>query len=164
MRAYTFRSSGFCRTAAVAPQTPEDAEDGPPELLFIHGGHTSKISDLAWNPNDDWVLASVAEDNILQVRRSTARLGLPLHRSLSAQPAQRAHHSTRRTARRRHRSTQHATRASGRLGRVSGVAPTPRPAARLAMCPAGLADGLKHLRGARRHGMSDPKTCSRLAL
>ena len=23
-------------------QTPEDAEDGPPELLFIHGGHTSK--------------------------------------------------------------------------------------------------------------------------
>lgn len=49
-------------------QTPEDSEDGPPELLFIHGGHTSKISDLAWNPNDDWVVASVAEDNILQVR------------------------------------------------------------------------------------------------
>eukprot|EP00798_Chlamydomonas_sp_ICE-L_P001886 gene1886-33302_t len=48
-------------------QSPEDAEDGPPELLFIHGGHTSKISDFAWNPNDDWVLASVAEDNILQV-------------------------------------------------------------------------------------------------
>ena len=48
-------------------QSPEDAEDGPPELLFIHGGHTSKISDLAWNGNDDWVVASVAEDNILQV-------------------------------------------------------------------------------------------------
>lgn len=48
-------------------QTPEDAEDGPPELLFIHGGHTSKISDLAWNGNDDWVVASVAEDNILQI-------------------------------------------------------------------------------------------------
>lgn len=48
-------------------QTPEDAEDGPPELLFIHGGHTSKISDFAWNANDDWVVASVAEDNILQV-------------------------------------------------------------------------------------------------
>jgi histone-binding protein RBBP4 len=42
-------------------------EDGPPELLFIHGGHTSKVSDFAWNPNDDWVCASVAEDNILQV-------------------------------------------------------------------------------------------------
>ncbi|KAH7352016.1 hypothetical protein KP509_19G025100 [Ceratopteris richardii] len=48
-------------------QTPEDAEDGPPELLFIHGGHTSKISDFSWNSNDDWVIASVAEDNILQI-------------------------------------------------------------------------------------------------
>jgi histone-binding protein RBBP4 len=48
-------------------QSPEDAEDGPPELLFIHGGHTSKISDFAYNPNDDWVVASVAEDNILQI-------------------------------------------------------------------------------------------------
>lgn len=48
-------------------QTAEDALDGPPELLFVHGGHTSKISDFAWNPSDDWVVASVAEDNILQV-------------------------------------------------------------------------------------------------
>mmetsp|Transcript_211 Transcript_211/g.692 ORF Transcript_211/g.692 Transcript_211/m.692 type:complete len:428 (+) Transcript_211:63-1346(+) len=49
-------------------QTPEDAEDGPPELLFIHGGHTSKISDFSFNPNnDDWVIGSVAEDNILQI-------------------------------------------------------------------------------------------------
>lgn len=48
-------------------QTPEDAEDGPPELLFIHGGHTSKISDFSWNSCNDWVVASVAEDNILQI-------------------------------------------------------------------------------------------------
>ena len=48
-------------------QSPEDAEDGPPELLFIHGGHTSKIADFAWNANDPWVIASVAEDNIVQV-------------------------------------------------------------------------------------------------
>ena len=48
-------------------QTAEDAEDGPPELLFIHGGHTSKISDFAWNPNQPWVVASVSEDNIMQV-------------------------------------------------------------------------------------------------
>lgn len=48
-------------------QTAEDAEDGPPELLFIHGGHTSKVSDFAWNPNEPWVLATTAEDNILQV-------------------------------------------------------------------------------------------------
>jgi histone-binding protein RBBP4 len=48
-------------------QTPEDAEDGPPELLFIHGGHTSKLNDLAWNANDDWVMSSVSDDNVLQV-------------------------------------------------------------------------------------------------
>lgn len=55
----------FCRIDEE--QTPEDAEDGPPELLFIHGGHTSKISDFSWNPCEDWVVASVAEDNILQI-------------------------------------------------------------------------------------------------
>eukprot|EP01139_Manchomonas_bermudensis_P022737 Amastigsp_a696591_10.p1 type:complete len:294 gc:universal Amastigsp_a696591_10:931-50(-) len=50
-----------------AEQSIEDAEDGPPELLFIHGGHTAKISDFAWNQNEPWVAASVAEDNILQI-------------------------------------------------------------------------------------------------
>lgn len=61
--------TGSCNPCLPLPemQTPEDAEDGPPELLFIHGGHTSKISDFTWNSNDDWVIASVAEDNILQV-------------------------------------------------------------------------------------------------
>ena len=58
-------------------QTPEDAEDGPPELLFIHGGHTAKISDFAWNGQDEWVVASVAEDNILQIWQMGA-LGLLL--------------------------------------------------------------------------------------
>nr|XP_043627626.1 WD-40 repeat-containing protein MSI1-like isoform X2 [Erigeron canadensis] len=48
-------------------QTPEEAKDGPPELLFIHGGHTSKVSDFSWNPCEDWVIASVASDNILQI-------------------------------------------------------------------------------------------------
>ncbi|KAH7299378.1 hypothetical protein KP509_24G008300 [Ceratopteris richardii] len=48
-------------------QTSEDAEDGPPELLFIHGGHTSKISDFSWSLQKDWLIASVAEDNILQI-------------------------------------------------------------------------------------------------
>jgi len=48
-------------------QTPEDAEDGPPELLFLHGGHTSKVSDFSWNKNDEWTIASVSEDNVLQV-------------------------------------------------------------------------------------------------
>ncbi len=50
-------------------QSAEDAEDGPPELLFIHGGHTAKVSDFSWNGNveDDFVMASVAEDNVLQI-------------------------------------------------------------------------------------------------
>ncbi|KAF8986238.1 CCR4-Not complex caf1 ribonuclease subunit Caf1 [Entomortierella lignicola] len=48
-------------------QTAEDAEDGPPELLFVHGGHTNKVSDFSWNMNEPWVIASTAEDNICQV-------------------------------------------------------------------------------------------------
>jgi len=54
-------------TRIGAEQEPEDAEDGPPELLFLHGGHTDKVVDLSWNPNDKWVLATVADDNTLQV-------------------------------------------------------------------------------------------------
>ena len=50
-----------------AEQDPEDAEDGPPELLFIHGGHTAKVADFSWNLNEQWIMASVAEDNIIQV-------------------------------------------------------------------------------------------------
>lgn len=52
-------------------------EDGPPEVLFVHGGHTSKVSELSWNLNDDWVLSSVAEDNILQVWQMAENLYLP---------------------------------------------------------------------------------------
>ena len=48
-------------------QTQEDAEDGPPELLFLHGGHTSKVSDVSFNRNNEWTIASVSEDNVLQV-------------------------------------------------------------------------------------------------
>jgi len=48
-------------------QSADDIEDGPPELLFIHGGHTAKISDFSWNPNDAWIICSVSEDNIMQV-------------------------------------------------------------------------------------------------
>jgi histone-binding protein RBBP4 len=48
-------------------QSPEDAEDGPPELLFLHGGHTSNVSDFSWNTKDEWTLVSVSEDNVLQV-------------------------------------------------------------------------------------------------
>ncbi|CAI9104755.1 OLC1v1003502C1 [Oldenlandia corymbosa var. corymbosa] len=48
-------------------QLEGEAEDGPSELLFSHGGHKAKISDFSWNKNEPWVISSVAEDNALQV-------------------------------------------------------------------------------------------------
>ncbi len=36
-------------------------------LQFIHGGHTDKVAEFSWSENDDWVIASVAEDNVLQL-------------------------------------------------------------------------------------------------
>jgi histone-binding protein RBBP4 len=48
-------------------QTPEDSEDGPPELLFMHGGHTNRISDFSWNKNNPWVMCSAADDNLIQI-------------------------------------------------------------------------------------------------
>jgi len=57
-------------------QSPEDEEDGPPELLFIHGGHTNKVSDFSWNPNEPMVVCSVAEDNIMQIWQMTSNIYL----------------------------------------------------------------------------------------
>ncbi|ODV61480.1 Msi1p [Ascoidea rubescens DSM 1968] len=37
------------------------------ELLFIHGGHMSGVNDISWNPNDDWMISSVSNDNSLHV-------------------------------------------------------------------------------------------------
>ena len=48
-------------------QDPEESQEGPPELLFIHAGHTNRISDFSWNTNDPWVMCSAAEDNLIQV-------------------------------------------------------------------------------------------------
>uniref|UniRef100_A0A2I3S5C1 Uncharacterized protein n=1 Tax=Pan troglodytes TaxID=9598 RepID=A0A2I3S5C1_PANTR len=47
-------------------QSPEDAEDRPPEL-FIHGGHIAKIPDFSWNPSEPWMICSVSENNIMEV-------------------------------------------------------------------------------------------------
>eukprot|EP01084_Bolivina_argentea_P073128 132711_1 len=52
-------------------QTSEDAEDGPPELLFVHGGHTDKVTDFPFNPNDPWVISSVSDNNIVQIWQIT---------------------------------------------------------------------------------------------
>ncbi|CDI87178.1 WD domain, G-beta repeat domain containing protein, putative [Eimeria praecox] len=48
---------------------PEDAEDGPPELLFTHGGHLADIYDASWNCEDKFpqMVASVANDNKLHI-------------------------------------------------------------------------------------------------
>jgi histone-binding protein RBBP4 len=50
-----------------AEQSEADEKDGPPELLFLHGGHTARIQDLSWDMNEDWFVASVAADNVLQI-------------------------------------------------------------------------------------------------
>ncbi|OBZ83093.1 putative histone-binding protein Caf1 [Choanephora cucurbitarum] len=44
----------------------EEAQYGPPELMFIHGGHSGIISDFGWNPAVPWMMASTAEDNQVQ--------------------------------------------------------------------------------------------------
>lgn len=59
---------------AGRPQTPEERAEGPPELLFVHGGHTAAVTDLAWNPHDPLTMASVAHDNILQVWQPASAL------------------------------------------------------------------------------------------
>lgn len=52
---------------SIGNEQDGDAEDGPPELLFSHGGHKAKISDFSWNREEPWVISSVAEDNSVQV-------------------------------------------------------------------------------------------------
>ncbi|KAF5103325.1 hypothetical protein DV451_001498 [Geotrichum candidum] len=52
-------------------QSQEDAEDGAPELLFMHGGHTSAVTEFAWSKRTDWLAASVSDDNIVQVWQPT---------------------------------------------------------------------------------------------
>lgn len=43
----------------------------------MHGGHTDRIADFSWNENAHWFLASVADDNVLQVwQPSEVALGL----------------------------------------------------------------------------------------
>lgn len=55
-------------------QSDDDAQDGPPELLFMHAGHTDLIHDFSWNQNRPWTIASAAQDNILQIWQPGAQL------------------------------------------------------------------------------------------
>lgn len=58
---WDFSKIGACSLSHTA------VEDAPAELVFIHGGHTGKVSDLSWSPVDPWLLASASEDNNLQI-------------------------------------------------------------------------------------------------
>lgn len=33
----------------------------------MHGGHTNHLADFSWNSNEPWLVASAAEDNLLQI-------------------------------------------------------------------------------------------------
>ena len=43
-------------------------------MLFMHGGHTNRVSDFSFNKNDPWVMVSAAEDNLIQVWRASRQL------------------------------------------------------------------------------------------
>nr|GAT59830.1 WD40 repeat-like protein [Mycena chlorophos] len=57
-------------------QSPDEQEDGPPELLFAHGGHTARPTDFCWAPGkpDAWSAVSTSEDNIVMVWQPTMRI------------------------------------------------------------------------------------------
>ncbi|KAI8866248.1 WD40 repeat-like protein [Ramicandelaber brevisporus] len=57
-------------------QSAEDQEDGPPELLFMHGGHTNSVVDFSWNKNEPWTVCSVAEDNVMQIWQMASNIYL----------------------------------------------------------------------------------------
>lgn len=48
-------------------QVQEDEDDGAPELFMMHAGHTSAITDISFNPNIPWTLATAADDNIVHL-------------------------------------------------------------------------------------------------
>ncbi|KAL1924244.1 uncharacterized protein VTP21DRAFT_7279 [Calcarisporiella thermophila] len=56
------------------PTLPEETEEAPSELLFVHGGHTNRVTDLSWHPEEPWMMASVAEDNTVQIWQMASRI------------------------------------------------------------------------------------------
>lgn len=54
--------------------TRENEIDPPPELLWVHGGHTESVSDISWNPALPWVLASVSNDNHIHIFKPSKNL------------------------------------------------------------------------------------------
>lgn len=48
-------------------QLPDEAEDGAPELLMMHGGHTGGVNDFCFNREVEWCLGSCSDDNIVHI-------------------------------------------------------------------------------------------------
>jgi len=68
----TILGEAFCKSTgdtkcSFKNNVPKSTQLGFALFQFIHGGHTAKISDFTWNPNEPWVICSVSEDNIMQV-------------------------------------------------------------------------------------------------
>jgi len=64
-----FHSGGGGEHGDAAADDWDAADSAPAELLFVHGGACDRLSDAAWNPNEheEWMVASVADDNVLQL-------------------------------------------------------------------------------------------------
>ncbi|SCU80999.1 LADA_0B10660g1_1 [Lachancea dasiensis] len=60
-----------------AEQQQEDADDGVPELLMMHAGHRSAVNDFSCNENIPWLMASVEEENIVQIWKTSKKLTNP---------------------------------------------------------------------------------------
>lgn len=60
-----------------AEQAPEDTEDGLPELMVMHAGHRSPVNDFSYNWNIPWLMASVEEDNLIQLWKVSTKLTNP---------------------------------------------------------------------------------------
>ncbi|SCU80170.1 LAFA_0B07888g1_1 [Lachancea sp. 'fantastica'] len=60
-----------------AEQPQEDAADGVPELLMMHAGHRSAINDSSCNAKIPWLMASVEEENTIQIWKPSSNLTDP---------------------------------------------------------------------------------------
>ena len=58
----------------IGKDTNNEEDIAPSELLFTHGGHTSRVADFDWNPNQELTIASFADDNIIQVWKMADKL------------------------------------------------------------------------------------------
>ena len=43
-------------------------------LIFTHAGHMLGVNDLDWSLHDDWMMASVADDNSLHVWKPSSQI------------------------------------------------------------------------------------------